>query len=232
MKNEHRNELKITPTESYEVPKIPTLEEANADPVLLKKLPSRWKRNAAVVACVGVMGIVTLAGSSNLFSHRSRSGFGMNSVVMVGGTEINLRTHGGGGGSAPFYIVNLTEQEALGIIREQLEAVGLNFNAVPPEYIASIWGWGDISIDLFDEENHVAVVKYGENSRIAERVAEEFAQNTDNLVVGAFYNPRERFGVRRPSTRVQRRAILLLKENLTEQVQAFIAVLQEQGILE
>jgi len=40
--------------------------------------------------------------------------------------------HHGGAGGGPIYVAHLTEQEALTIIRDQLEEVGLNLNEVQP----------------------------------------------------------------------------------------------------
>jgi len=239
MKNEHEEKLCITPAQSYAVPKIPTLKDAKTNPAMLKRLPSRWKRNAAVVACVGVMGMTALTGCANVFSRFDDNGV---RTVTRSGMELNIITHHGGAVGSPFYVISLTEQEAFGIIRQQLEIAGLNFGAIPPEYTVNVWEWVDVGLDLFDEEKNVAVANVSwadshirfapSGSWFAEEASEEFAQKTGDIVVGVFYNPGEDIGWSRPSAREQREAIPLLKENLTEQVQAFIALLQEQGILE
>ena len=52
--------IKITPVKKYAPPKYPTRTNATSDPKLLRKLPSRWEKNAAVVAAVGMLGAMTL----------------------------------------------------------------------------------------------------------------------------------------------------------------------------
>ena len=214
MKSEHEEKLCINPVKEYETPKIPTLDSANVDHVLLKKLPSRWKRNAAVVACVGIMGVAILVGCASTAD------------------PLNGSHHGGAGG-LPFYVVHLTEQEALGIIRAQLETAGLNLGAIPPNYDVTVYGQ-NIGIDLFDEERNVAVVKMeqGWSREGARRVEQEFSNQMD-INVGVFYNPEELFEVRMSPTDEQRETARAINEKrLVEQVQAFIALLQEQGVLE
>jgi hypothetical protein len=61
MKNEP---LKLTPVSNYDAPKIPTLADDNS--AALKKLPARWQKNAKVIACIGLMGTLSLGGLTPL----------------------------------------------------------------------------------------------------------------------------------------------------------------------
>jgi len=211
--------------------------------------------NAAVLACVGMMGVVSLTGCANLDNgnaYQTEQGTNDFWVLWDGqlldadGTEFVFRIHGGGGGSTPFYVVHLTEQEALGIIREQLKAVGLNFNAIPPSYTAG--GWRNIGLDLFDEEKNIAVAQIcweesiWARSGFAEEISREF-ERVSGVTVGVFYNPAADLGCTHtfdgesillptPTAEEKEAMIPYLKKYITEQVQAFIAVLQDAGIIE
>jgi len=82
----------LQPMSSYETPKYPTLDETKNDTKLLRKLPSRWKNNVAVIACVGMLGLgmLALTGCENIF---------------------NRGPHHGGDGGAPLYVAVPTELE-------------------------------------------------------------------------------------------------------------------------
>ena len=87
------NDLKISPAKKYDAPKYPTYESAQNNPVLLNKLPSRWRRKKAVVICAGLIGTITLSGCIN--------------------SCLPDLTSQGGAMPAEFYVPYLTEQEAL-----------------------------------------------------------------------------------------------------------------------
>ena len=53
--------ISLTPVKRYAPPKYPTQTRAELDPKLLRKLPSRWEKNAAVVAAVGMLGAMSMA---------------------------------------------------------------------------------------------------------------------------------------------------------------------------
>ena len=55
-------ELSICPVETYNAPEIPVFGSDNS--AILKKLPSRWQKNAKILACIGIVGTLTLSGCS------------------------------------------------------------------------------------------------------------------------------------------------------------------------
>ncbi|MCL2408915.1 MAG: hypothetical protein FWC96_04780 [Oscillospiraceae bacterium] len=283
--NNNRDDLQgVTPVANYEAPKIPTLSDTRSNPTLLKKLPLRWRKNAAVITCIGIIGVSALAacasppgenlpengGSGGYYNNYN--GYTLPSIetlpndrgnrgfpdIYNGYTELDLefRTHHGGSGFA-IYVVYLTEQEAFGIIRAQLEAAGLNFNDDPPEHTVTItfqdledFGWGvsddiTIGIDLFDRERGVGIshVSVG----IAPQAAREFFVQHDDIFMGAFYNPshslRKPWVVTDDGERIWQEPTdeeieeanttvrPILHDHLTVQVQNFLGFLQSMGVL-
>jgi len=133
--------LELNPIENYKAPKLPSLTQAQKDPALLKKLPLRWAKNAAVITCMGIMGTLVFTGCAYDRPHQGGAGWAPYYVcrhtesecdcVTFGGYirqsgeyEYLTRMHHGGSGGGPFYVVYLTEQEALSIIRTAAEAAG------------------------------------------------------------------------------------------------------------
>ena len=205
------NLLNITPVETYTAPSIPTLDEACGDTALLKKLPSRWKKNAAVIACAGIIGMTALTGCGVL------------------NDRYDDWIHHGGAASAPMYVVYLTEQETLSVIREQLEAAGLNFDAEPPNYTAEVRSWLTVGLDLFDSERNVAIASGVMSRNFAEQAVEEFAKQTD-ITVGVFLNYEEEFW-NRPTDEERVEILAGIENHLIVQVQEFIELLRDKGIL-
>ena len=214
----HHNDLPgLSPMQEYTPPQLPTFREA--DPAQLKTLPSRWAKNTAVVACIGILGTATLSGC---FGERLHNGGGpiapyyvtcpteQETTQYTGSyTEFDLtvRIHTGGGGAGPFYVVHLTEAEALSILRAQLESAGLRFGAALPNASVELWG-EEISFrpGLFDSERNVALMllSWEQNNRqffshggpeLARRTAEEFAQMGNDFITGVFFNPGETTGL-------------------------------------
>jgi len=233
MKN--NNSIKVKPMESYQAPKVATLEDVYKNPEHLKALPKRWTKNAAVVTCVGILGMSTLAGclaepptrgqysdgngetihgnenvengenNENGYNTENRNGYESGNENGYNGTyngyekfDLVIRLHGGGGGWVG-YVIHLTEQEAFGIIRTQLEAAGLRFSDTPPNYTVfgddTTW-YPSVGLDLFDANKNVAVthldlnmseIQFGPRGRNwAELIEEEFADQT-GIDVGVFY---------------------------------------------
>jgi len=177
--------LKIEPVESYSPPKIPTFDDDNS--AMLKKLPSRWQRNAKVLACIGIAGTIMLAGC-----------LGNNEL------DVTRRMNHGGFASSPAYVVHLTEQEAFGIARSRLERAGFDFSETPPDVSVEIGGVL-IGIDLFDAERNVAIAFVGASnedfsffphewlrdefvSRIESGLRSELARQNISATVGVVYN--------------------------------------------
>jgi hypothetical protein len=212
----------ITPLKNYNAPCIPTLEAARETPALLKKLPQRWKKNLSVAACLGFAGLVALSSCGT----RTRHGENMPESSVASLTEdelrerieaaqeayaaalevlesapLELRAHGGGSMSGPFYTVYFTEQEAFGFIRAHLEVAGFNFDATPPEDIVTLTihhtdEMGGVSthhvgLELFDAQKGVAIAEIQPKRDYAEQVEEALAEHFNNLRSGVFYNPGE-----------------------------------------
>ena len=249
-------DLCISPVEAYKTPEIPML--GSSDTALLKKLPSRWQRNAKVIACLGAVGVFTLSSGIYSFAQSSTPNATSGQTSYSGYSEADLviRMHGGGAGSA-FYVVHLTEQEAFGIIRARLEAAGFDFSATVPEYTVGnddgrFWMVGDIGIDLFDEQKNVAVlnISWADSNRpfsvtgrvLAMQVEEAFTEQLHDITVGAFYNPGRSLGgvaswseEEMPDTPTVQEAVQfapVLRERLIGQADEFIAFLQLEGILD
>jgi hypothetical protein len=147
----------ITPVKNYKAPNIPTLQTARENPELLKKVPQRWRKKAAVMACMGVAGLVALSSCGREQTHRGgappmpiyvtqpteeelrreiecvieaeaeRAAY-ENALAQLETAELELRMHIGGFNGQPFYVAYLTEPEAIGFIRARLEAAGINFS--------------------------------------------------------------------------------------------------------
>ena len=172
------NLLTLAPIEDYEVPKLPTLEKAEAE--LLKKMPSRWKKKALVAAV----------------------GLGMFGAVSLTGCDF----HFGGAGGGPIYVAHFTEYDAMSIIQTRLEAYGLNFKDNVPPYIIDLTNWQELELSLFDSENNVAIAFINfqpdttstfydaradlfTGSRRVAHALDEFNNINENLIYGIFYNP-------------------------------------------
>lgn len=231
---------KLNPVKNYTSPKLPTLQDTCGSSEHLKKLPKRWQTHAKVIACAGLLGVGALAlGWTQLSNYPA-----------VTRERLMVSSHIGGAVGNPIYVVHLTEQEAFGILRMQLEAAGLNFNSPPPDYTVYRRGWGsDVTLDLFDEDRGVAIANISwEDSHLpfmawgsglAQGTVREFAELTSDISVGVFYNPGHtvrtfRWGRPGPGEMLAARATArpLLEANLTAQVQNFIDFLQSEGILE
>jgi len=264
-------ELKITPVADYKTPIMPKYGEDK--PAMLKKLPSRWQKGAKFVAGLSLAGLLALSGcgrddytepQQRTIDHGLRYVLNYSQGTFdrygnYGGyneSELALRLHGGGGGSS-WYVVQLTEQEAFGMIRARLEAAGLNFDFDVPDYTAdSSAGDGYIEIglpdmpyrlDLFDKYKGVGIVfvdtwGWGWSNRdIANLVAETFEESEHNITVGAFYNPIHSplrrgdiiaRGAQTPSQAMVEAQRHVVVSQIVTQADIFIARLQSEGILE
>jgi len=244
-----KNLNSLQPMAAYETPKYPTLEETKNDSKLLRKLPSRWKNNVAVIACVGMLTFGMLSGCTNectIWTGVGHGGAGMISIYVTGpvGPEIPLiwssiyddlqvSVHHGGDGGAPTYLVHLTENEAKAILLARLDQFGLRFRQ-PPNNAPSIETWGEMTLDLFEhwhgiglifvshEDSHESFAPVGAD--FAQNIRRLFAEVTD-MPIGVFYN----------GGRVLENDLMThrdeLRQRIIAQADAFIIELRQQGIL-
>ena len=169
-------DISVTPVKKYAAPKYPTIADAQCAPLLLKKLPSRWEKNAKVVAAVGMIGAITLT-SCGVFEPKIR-GYSPASKNYLNVAPVFVHGEGTGYMGCVMIVppVFLSEQEALAVIKNEAENSGLKFNAEPPEYIATSnkktyekkYSWdrvpddhrlgnGEVGLDFYDNRKGVAV---------------------------------------------------------------------------
>ncbi|MCL2545623.1 MAG: hypothetical protein FWE06_00315 [Oscillospiraceae bacterium] len=220
----------LQPLKSYMPPSLPTLD---AGKLQLHKLPSRWQKNAAVIVCAGVLGLSVLTGCVGSRDEQIDPpyiGYVDYSALEV---EWDVQFTYGGGGPIPHYVVQLTEQEALNIIRAHLETAGLNFDAVPLE-----------GMDLFDADRDVGITYVSAGGDFADAVRNWWAAHDEDIVVGVFYNrPSELFEeisservdgeevFAPPSEAEIDRARPFVYQALVQQIRDFVTQLRADGVL-
>ena len=215
MKDTERDLFFISPVKRYAPPEYPTCAEAKSDPALLKKVPSKWKKSMRAVACAGLLGVAAFSGAA--FSCEF--------------------PHFGGAGGPPMYVVHLTEQEALNVIRTKAEYKGFNLDAEPPGYTVQVGGWLDVGLDLFDEEKGVAFSfinrwsRWGGGWWLADEAREMFEHQDNDITVGVFYDEGRFYDWRGPDEETRAAIKIELEETLSAQVREFIEWLQADGII-
>jgi len=170
------NDIFVTPVKRYATPKYPTQTDANHTPELLKKLPSKWEKNAAVITAISMIGAITLT-SCGVFEPKIR-GYNPASRNFLNVAPVFI--HGEGTGYMGCVMVAppvfLSEQEALAIIKDIMESEGLNLSGKIPEYVATSnkknyekkYSWerypenewlgdGNVGLDFYDGKKGVAV---------------------------------------------------------------------------
>jgi len=222
MKNKQNDLLKFAPMENYNAPELPTLEEGT--PEILKKMPLRWKSKVMAAAVAGFLGTTTLAGC------------GVVEEVITPITD-DYQYHYGGAGEAPMYVVHLTEQEALGIIKSQLEAAGLNFDEPSQPYHVQI-NWTDAEIVLANEEKDLKIAlvnrwwewldSEAERLEFVEYAREQFSEDFGIYVDAFFFNSADELWSYDGSEELRAE----FEEDLTRQVQDFIQQLRDEDIIE
>lgn len=172
----YKNILSVTSVKKYTPPKYPTQSEANLAPKLLRKLPSHWQKNAAVVAAAGLFSAMTLTSCGILNPRNNKTGYNPDSESYINVAPVFM--HGEGTGSMGCVMVAppvfLSEQEALAIIKNAAENEGLKFETDAPEYTATqnkphqtsnysweqkkyVLGDGNVGLDLYDDKKGVAI---------------------------------------------------------------------------
>jgi len=170
----------LAPMEDYQAPKFPTYKDEK--PNLAKKVPARWKGKGIIATATGLLSAAALTGCGMTQPTAS-------TTTEPAMTELPIpiapplvmephycsNLHHGGSGGAPLYVAYLTEQEALGIIRNQLEAAGLSLTEVSPRSVTiddvytELGNFGhahttfraienDIQMHLINEENEMGIV--------------------------------------------------------------------------
>jgi len=206
MKNE--NNTHLIPLKTYTAPNLPTLSTAQKNQALLKKLPMRWQKKAAVVACVGIIGLSSFSAPFTNTAYASEKAYSTYSadiqtplsvaeaLEQLKTADIEIRAHYGGSGAGPHYVAYITEQEVFSFIRAMLEEAGLDFSTTPPDYSIEVdeW-WGPLGkplgLDLYDDEKNVAVSFIGEKGRSivtsSRQIVESFMEQF-GLTTGVFRN--------------------------------------------
>jgi len=247
------------PLKTYTPPTLPTLSEVKNDHDFLKKMPLRWRKCAAVCTAVGLMGSWVLAGceskpsDGNSDPTSAYSDGAEQAALPPEEHDLEFRAHHGGFSGTPYYIVYLSEQEAFGILRYQLEKAGLTFDGELPDYVAeSEYLETEIGVDLFDDERKVAVtyltsdLSRSGDGWLADDIEKKFKVQSDEIKFGVFYSPVEyadniRVAPRgnmekiQPSRRDRAKATKEARPKLeaafAEQIQEFIEFLEKEGIL-
>ncbi|MCL2363826.1 MAG: hypothetical protein FWC71_04085 [Defluviitaleaceae bacterium] len=171
--------MKINPVKNYTAPALPNYAQARTQKDLLHKMPMRWQKKTAVLACMAFVGVMSLSGCDyDEWLHgggapqvphyvvcptevdAGRNGYAMTALEQaIGLAELELRTHTGGSGWGPFYVVHLTEADAQRIVRVMLEGAGLQFGARLPAYNVPLQGWRDDIVEIlsYDAQHNVGV---------------------------------------------------------------------------
>jgi len=235
----------LHPVSDYQPPKLPTMQEMQENPAPLKQMPNRWRKKAGALMCASFIGAAAMLSScaelEEMYPQWRSYLEARNNAELEIEAEYNRfvlppdRFHHGGSPSAPFYVAHLTETEVLDIIQTRLEAAGLNFSAIPQGHVLE-----QFESSLFDEENNIGIVNLGSDAFSAEFVLSDLSEETEGTVFGVFYSqpktvidgpppPPNPGMVARPGPREEAR--LTLVERLNNQIEDFIELLREKGIL-
>jgi len=163
----------LSPMQDYSPPAYPNRESKSSE--TLRKLPVRWAKNAAIIACIGALSLGVLTSCAAPKTQAAAPcDDGLHGAVTTypqGGDryaeigrefDVEVRVHFGGSGAGPFYVAYLTEQEALGIIRNRLCQAGICFDALVPNYEATTeTDWSEevsATLSLFDARTRQGIV--------------------------------------------------------------------------
>ena len=277
--------FEIMPLKHYQLPKYPSYEDAKTEPSLLRRLPNRWKKNMAALACVGLLGMATTLGgcfgaSCNIplpptpstpaypnGNDNGNNGNNSNGGGYENGNEdlciadiiaSGISAHHGGSGGPPVYVVYLTEQEALQVIRYKAESLGLSMRSTPPSISVvarqNEHQWAltrEIGVGLFNAEKNIALSHVGgsnwwdwewSNRQVAQNAQALFNEKDGDMTIKVFHGVSEWAGspiawneeTRAPVFPQERliETTQTLKQHLKAQVREFIEWLQAGGIIQ
>ena len=96
--------LTLAPMEEYTEPELPTYTDDMPD--LEKKVPSRWKNKAMIVAATGLLSVSPLIGypANDFTRHDCGEGVLLSNFAY----DLCIRVHHGGFSGAPIYVAHLT----------------------------------------------------------------------------------------------------------------------------
>jgi len=240
----------LQPMSSYEVPKYPTLDETKNDTKLLRKLPSRWKNNVAVIACVGMLTFGMFAGctvgsdtTENWWTHHGGANMLPRYVTCPVGPEIPLiwssiyddlqiSFHHGGEGGAPTYLVQLTENEMRAIIQARLEQFDIALTEYESNDTISLWH-RLFSVEKYNSTHNVGVVflpfvEIGDDA--IQDIRAQF-EGINDMFLGIFYSGSQRM-TRSPEWHEYDTLRQILRYQIIEQADNFITEVQARGIIE
>ncbi|MCL1793320.1 MAG: hypothetical protein FWG34_05590, partial [Oscillospiraceae bacterium] len=179
------------------------LIDAGITPAILRKLPTRWQKNAAVVAAAGLLGAIAL--SSCGISVKPKGSPGGERYLNVA----PIFVHGEGMGSIGCVMivppVFISEQEALAIIKSEAESGGLTLVSKVPEFTATQneaveqqrngeykyrLGSEHVGLDLCDDEKGVALAYIPMQAAEKQYLPDEEGNWMQSTVIS--YLPRER----------------------------------------
>lgn len=223
--------LTLASMQYYDAPKLPTLETYKPD--LLKNVPSRWKNKMKMTTVAGLFGMTLLTGCSVY-----------EALMPVSDYDYYLVDdwmHHGGSGGAPLYIAYLTEQEALEIIKTQLEKAGLNFEEISSRYHLQVDNWATAELILADEERDLTIAfidrwwtwhnedyEIKERLEITEAAIQQFRDEFGVEVSSVIFNPTDEVWNENDKLAIKAG----FEEDLTRQVQNFIEQLRTDGVVE
>jgi len=256
MQNEH---FTLDSIQDYTPPAYPTRD--SLDSAKLRKIPKRWAKNAAMIACVGALSLGALTGCAAPTQPPERCGDGRHGVVAIYSQsrefDVEIRAHFGGSGAGPFYVAYLTEQEALGIIRNRLCEAGICFDAPVPNHEATVRITDrDLTatarLTLFDERTRQGLVfpatwwhemvywpmRHGEiqdalQQDFAQRhnISATFMQNPGRSMCDGDWHEREWEVTLTFTEEEKQEAGQILKARLESQLDTFIEQLRVEGVL-
>jgi hypothetical protein len=254
--------MNLIPAKNYTPPDIPTLDTIRADPAPLKRLPSRWQKNAAAAVCIGLMGTTVLtscfplalllhgggAGGGPIYTPRPtpQEVAGMNwNQIGVERDDLVLHKHVSEAGRI-WYTARLTDSEAFNTVKAYLTFAGLTLDMDTPDYFVHVQDH-QIYLDLYDAERGIAVAFIGWDSihtdtvrleDIVANVAFEFSKIADINVLG-IANPR--ISIWSPDVDKKTglvteseiaRARMILEDQLTSHILQHVGQLIRAGLLE